>query len=153
MYCFVEGNKSYQYTWILIPSKSFLYKNIQLRIRTIKAYFIYTRPVVRIGDPVTCYCLSTYYIYCPPCCLYRQQNFRKTSKLSYYFYMVKIMYVIITLNIHLSFSSNLTYPASWYIFFSKRHIGSHHKEGFKSMYIFFRSQQYIFHCCTNFPFQ
>jgi len=72
----------------LIPSKSFLYKNIQLRIRTIKADFIYTRQVVRIVDPATSYCLSTYYIYWY--CLYRQQNFRNTSKLSYYFYICAV---------------------------------------------------------------
>jgi len=73
--CFVEDNKI-----IFVIEKTI----------TKKSVFSTHFRLLGVVDHVTTYCLPLHYIRlgCPPGCLLRRQIFCKTSKLSYYFYIV-----------------------------------------------------------------
>ena len=80
MFCFVEDNK-------IISGKK-----IQLRNRTEKKHRFSTHfRLSRVVDWATTYWFTLHNIYLgrSPCYLLRQQIFRKTSKFSFYFYIVK----------------------------------------------------------------
>jgi hypothetical protein len=90
MFTSYEGN-----TWFII-SKLLWYSNYNYGTGLGKKRMFNTFPDLLVSGAVhraTTYCFPLHYIClgCPPGCLPRQQIFCTTSKLSYYFYIVKIM--------------------------------------------------------------